>query len=531
MCGGRVRWCAALDAQKKRSRQGTSIVNKVVLAMLVSVIAIGVLFWSMTEKPASGIRGGEGRSRLTILCAASNRAVMDEICQDYFDEFSVRVETQYGPSQSLLSSLEVSKFGDLYLPADSSYLDIARKQGLIDESLSIARMQGVVAVKKGNPKQIQSFEDLLRDDVRLVQANPEAAAIGAVTKRLLQESGKWLELESATAGFRTTVTDAATDVVVGAADAAIVYDAVLYAFEDLEYVTIEELRGAVSDISVGVTSSSKNPKAALHFARYLTARDRGLKHYQRQGFGTVAGDKWSDAPELTIYAGSMLRPAIEDAIEAFSDREGVVVRCVFNGCGILVGQMKTGAHPDAYFACDSEFMTQVAEMFPDPVDVSQNELAILVRKGNPLNIRTLKDLTQPDIRVGIGHEKQCAMGWLTQQTFTESGIKSELMENVTVQSPTGDMLVNQLLADGLDAAVAYLSNAAGMADELEALPIEGLSCSIATQPWAVREGSDYPNLADRLFRSICSAENQEVFVANGFRKQLQPATAPTSKND
>ncbi|GAB5406310.1 MAG: hypothetical protein Aurels2KO_45410 [Aureliella sp.] len=494
--------------------------NRVVLAMLGSLVALGVLVWSMSEKRSRVGRGEAAQSGITILCAASNRAVMDEICQDYFDEFAIRVETQYGPSQSLLSNLEVSSVGDLYLPADSSYLDIARQQGLIDESLAIARMQGVVAVKKGNPKKIHSYEDLLRDDVRLVQANPEAAAIGAVTKRLLQEVGKWKDLQSATAGFRTTVTDAATDVVVGAADAAIVYDAVLYAFDDLEYVKIDELREAVSDISIGVASSSENPRAAFHFARFITARDRGLRHYEQQGFGTVVGDKWNDAPELTVYAGSMLRPAIEDVIEEFSEREGVVVRCVFNGCGILVGQMKTGAQPDAYFACDSEFMTQVADLFPEPVDVSQNELAILVKKGNPFNIRTLRDLTKPDVRVGIGHEKQCAMGWLTQQTFTESGIKSELMENVTVQSPTGDMLVNQLLADGLDAAVAYLSNAAGMADELEALPIEGLSCSIATQPWAVREGSDYPNLADRLFTKIVSAENQEVFAANGFRWQL-----------
>ncbi len=48
------------------------------------------------------------------------------------------------------------------------------------------------------------------------------------------------------------------------------------------------------------------------------------------------------------------------------------------------------------------------------------------------------------MRVGIGHEKQCAMGWLTQRTFRESGLQTEVMKNVVVQTPTGDMLVNQM---------------------------------------------------------------------------------------
>ncbi len=227
-----------------------------------------------------------------------------------------------------------------------------------------------------------------------------------------------------------------------------------------------------------------------------------------------------DVPELNIFAGSMLRPAIEDTIVEFEQREGIRVNRVYNGCGILVGQMKAGQHPDAYFACDSEFMTQVADLFPDPVPVSQNELVILVQKGNPHHIKSLRDLGNQGIRVGIGHEKQCAMGWITQNTLKEGGVQQEVMENVTVQTPTGDMLVNQLRTGSLDAAVAYLSNAAGSAEFLDAIQIQGIPCSIATQPWAVATESKYPATAGRLFDRIISAESQEVFAAEGFRWQL-----------
>ena len=129
------------------------------------------------------------------------------------------------------------------------------------------------------------------------------------------------------------------------------------------------------------------------------------------------------------------------------------------------------------------------------------------------------DLTRPGLRVGIGHENQCAMGWITQVTFREGGVQEEVMANVTVQVPAGDMLINQMRAGSLDAAVVYLSNAAGAADILDAIQIQGLPCSIAVQPWAVYKNSRYPQTANRLFQALTSEEGRADFEAEGFRWQ------------
>lgn len=460
-------------------------------------------------------------STIMLYCAASNRAVMEEIREAYEEETGHRIEIQYGPSQTLLSSIEVAERGELFLPADDSYLDFAKEKSLIEERIPIARMQAGIAVAKGNPKGIHGLDDLGRGDVRLVMANPETAAIGKVAKKTLASVDAWEPLERANIGYRATVNEVANDIMLGAADAGIVYDAVLHTYPDLEFVSIDELAPAASDIMVGVIASTEQPQAALHFARYLSASDRGLKHYADHGFGVVAGDEWDDQPELSIFAGSMLRPAIEETIAAFERREGITVHRVYNGCGILVAQMKAGQHPDAYFACDQEFMNQVHDLFPEPVAVSQNQLVILVQKGNPKDIRSLRDLATEGLRVGIGHEKQCAMGWITQNTFREGGVQKEIMPNVTVQSPTGDMLVNQLRAGSLDAAVAYLSNAAGSSDFLDAYPIQDIECSVAIQPWAVAQQSKHSVLASRLFERICSVDSRSTFVAEGFRWQAE----------
>lgn len=491
----------------------------IVIGSLVSLVVLISLLASGDRSRSRNSRLKSGTS-VQFFCAASNRAVVEAVVADYQKETGRAVSIQYGPSQTLLSTMELTQAGDLYLPADDSFLQTALDKGLITEVIPLARMQAVVAVRKGNPKQISSFEDLLRDDVRLVQANPDAAAVAKLIRELLLDSGDWDRLDAATIGYRTTVTDVANDLLVGAADAGIVYDAVLHPYTDLESVELPEFKAAASQVSVGIIAGSEQPQAALHFGRYLSARDRGLKHYEQHGFRTGTGDMWSEKPQISIFAGSMLRPAIDETITRFEEREGVEVSRVYNGCGILVGQMKLGQHPDAFFACDNEFMEQVVDLFPEPTPVSQNELVILVQKGNPHKIGSLRDLTRPGLRVGVGHEKQCAMGWITQNTFREGGVQQEVMANVTVQAPTGDMLVNQLRTGALDAAVAYLSNATGAAEELDAVRIQGIACAIAVQPWAVAQDSRYPQTTNRLFAAICSAESQEDFVAEGFRWQL-----------
>ena len=203
---------------------------------------------------------------------------MEKIVSDYKKEFGREIDLQYGGSQTLLSQLEVTGAGDLYLPADDSYLNTAKEMNLISEVLPIAKMEVVVAVSKGNPKSIQKYEDLLREDVKLVQANPDATAVGKVTRRMLKESGQWDALDKSTTAYRTTVTEAANDLLVGAADAAIVYDAVLHTYPDLEFVKLPEFAAGTSLVALGVTQQTKQPSAALHFARYVTAqRPRSCK--------------------------------------------------------------------------------------------------------------------------------------------------------------------------------------------------------------------------------------------------------------
>ncbi|MCI0360118.1 MAG: extracellular solute-binding protein [Planctomycetaceae bacterium] len=485
------------------------------VVILGSLVALGLLAASLISRQPAATGSGEGP--LVVYCAASNKSVIEAIRADYEKKYRIPLQVEYGSSQSLFARIAVSGSGDLFLPADDSYMTLARERKLLADEFPLATMQAVVAVPKGNPKRIERLDDLMKEGVRLAQASPDGTAIGKVTREKLSASGQWDQLHARTTVYKTTVIEVASDVKVGAVDAGIVFDVVLHDFDTLEAVAIPELADTTAQVGVAVLSGSHQPKQALQLARYLSSSDGGLARYREFGFQTAASDAWSETPELTLYAGSMLRPAIEQTITRFEEREGVRVTRVYNGCGILVAQMNAGEVPDAYFACDSQFMNQVSSLFDRPTPVSQNELVILVKKGNPHGIRSLADLKKEGLRVGIGHEKQCAMGWLTQRTFDESGLRAEVMKNVVVQTPTGDMLVNQMRSGSLDAAVAYLSNAAGSADFLDAVRIHGIPCSVATQPYAVANSSPHKQLATRLLAAIRAEQSRERFTSEGFR--------------
>ncbi len=484
------------------------------MAFLASVVALAALIGLLVYEP----RAAKSSEPLVVYCAAGIKGPVEKIAREYEATYDIKVLLDYAGSQSLLSRIIVNPHGDLFLPADDSYIHLAREKDLLEEVIPVARMTAVIAVRKGNPKQIRGLKDLFRDDVQVAQADPDTAAVGKLTRDTLRKIGRWDELHRRTKVYKPTVNDVANDIKVGAVDAGIIWDATLKAYDDLEAVPVAELSQTTAHIPVAVLRSTDQPTAALHFARFLAAPDRGLTTFAKHGFQSVEGDAWAEKPEINFLGGAMLRPAVEQTITAFEEREGCRVNRIYNGCGILVAQMKAGERPDMYFACDQSFMAEVTDLFLDAVDVSTNQLVILVPKGNPHRIKTLRDLGKPGLKIGVGHEKQCALGVITQTTLVEAKVKDPIMKNVKVQLPTGDMLVNELRVKALDAVIAYVSNATGFGNELEAIAVD-IPCAVAVQPVAVGRHSKYPQLAGRLLAALRSQASREHFEANGFRWQ------------
>ena len=465
---------------------------------------------------------------LTVFCAAGLKQPVEAIAAKYRAEFGVEVRLQYGPTGALLSNLRVAKQGDLFIAADDGAVADARKFELIREVIPLVRQHPVIAVRAGNPKNIRTLADLLRDDVRLALTNPDAASISRVTKAALAENSLiaggrpvvlWEQLAKQAVVMKPAVTEVAADLSLGTVDAAILWDATVPQFKGLAAVEVPELKDRVENASATVLAFTTQSVAALKFARYLAAPEKGGAIFQAQGFQLAGGDTWAEQPELILYSGGVNRLAIEKLLKRFADREGVSVNTVFNGCGVLCATMKTmdaatsPRFPDAYYACDLCFVPPVAAQFPEAVLLTETDIGIVVRKGNARGVKTLADLAQPALKVGLCNAEQSTLGYMTRGMLKSTGLLDSVRKNVVVEVPTADFLINQMRAGGLEAAIVYRVNAAPLAEHLEFIPIKHEGAK-AIQPFAVRERSPHRQLARRLLEFLKA--NRSEFEQAGF---------------
>ncbi|HPA17751.1 MAG TPA: molybdate ABC transporter substrate-binding protein [Verrucomicrobiae bacterium] len=508
--------CNNLVIVMRRHKRHTTraAINASWLIVPLSIVAILILALLLFRHPGGRITAG---GDLVVFCAAGIKPPTDATATDYQKEYGSPIQLQYGGSGTLLNNLRISHAGDIYIAADESYIRLARERGLIAETLPLARQHPVIAVRKGNPKGIRSLDDLRRDGVAVALANPEAASIGKLTKDTLDKLGRWTPLAARVKVFKPTVGDVANDVKLGSVDAGIVWDSTVRQYPELEAVASAELEPHVETVTLAILKSSKHPTAALRFARYLAASDRGLRHFKAMGYTPVEGDAWAETPELVLFSGAVNRVAVEDAIKAFEEREGARITRVYNGCGILVAQMKAGGRPDAYLTCDESFVPPVADLFDDGlVRMSETDIVIVAPKGNPKNIRTLQDLARPGLRIGITNPEQSTLGALTQSLLSKAGIRDQVLKNVVTMTPTADMLLNETRTGALDAAVVYIANANKARDHLEISPLK-IPGSVAVQTFSVAKNSKHKQLVGRLLEALRTAEQDSRYEAAGFR--------------
>ena len=455
---------------------------------------------------------------LTLYCAAGLKTPVDKIIAEYQESYDTRIKVQYAGSGTLLNNLQIQKMGDLYIPADESYVKIAEEKDLIAEVIPIATQLPVIATSKENPMNITSVEDLARSDIRVSLANPEAASVGKMTQELLEQINLWDKIHEnvvANGVFKPTVNEVANDVKIGAVDAAIIWDSTANQYDELIHHPLKGNESFIADAACTILTSCTQPTEALHFARFLTAKNKGLKHFESSGFTPANGDTWAEVPELTYYSGGVNRIAIENTLKEFSDREGIKINTIYNGCGILLGQIKTGGRPDLYHTCDITFMEGVEDLFLEAEMISKTDIVMLTPKGNPKNIQTLQDLTQDDLQLGLCNEEQSTLGTLSAIILREQNLYDEVQKNVRVTTPTADMLVNQVDVGKLDVALVYLANTVNVTDTCDIIPIP-LDNAMAIQTLAIAQQTQFPNLANRLHDVLYSVESKYQFLNSGF---------------
>jgi len=267
------------------SRKGNNMKRLILAATLIAAI----LFTGCGRRESTEEQAEE--KELLLYCGAGIRPPVAELTEVFRHEHGVKVVTNYAGSETLLSTIRLIRSGDLYMPGDKHYVQQAAKEGMILSSKKVCYFVPTILVQKGNPKEIQSLEDLLKPGVKLGLGDVKACAIGRKTRQIFAKNNiPWNEVEKNLKFQSQTVNELGMQIQANSLDAVIVWDAIAHYYNRYgQEVPIPAKRNVISTVDIGILTFTKNRTLAEKFVEFTTS-DRGQAIFKKHLY-TV------DAPE------------------------------------------------------------------------------------------------------------------------------------------------------------------------------------------------------------------------------------------
>lgn len=223
---------------------------------------------------------------------------------------------------------------------------------------------------------------------------------------------------------------------------------------------------------------------------------------------------------LQVYGpGGPLAP-VKECAEIFSKRRGVDVKVVAGPESQWIEQAKTDA--DIIFGGAEYMLTQFALKYPEIVEAKDRaELypraaGILVRKGNPKRIRSLRDLTRPGIRIvdvnGAGQ-----MG-LWEDMAGAGGLIPGIAKNIELSVVTSAEAIEKWKQmPELDAWITYESWHYRLKDTTDLVRLPARSKIYRGTPVVVTKLAENQGLAQDFVKFMQSAEGHKIFQKWGWK--------------
>jgi molybdate transport system substrate-binding protein len=214
---------------------------------------------------------------LSVFAAAGAKPALDEVCSRYETKYQAEVEVAYGGGGEVLSQMELSHSGDIYVAPEQKFMEAAVEKGVVmtDTVTAVAWMVPAIAVPAGNPAGIQTLADLARPGVRVAVTRGETTLLGKYAPEIFAKAGLADEIGA------NIITEAArpdnllTMLILGQVDAGIIWNFyAIQAPDDIEiiYLAPEELTG-VGEMRAAVSAFTGDEAQARQFLDFLTSAE------------------------------------------------------------------------------------------------------------------------------------------------------------------------------------------------------------------------------------------------------------------
>ncbi len=272
---------ARLGEGRGRSGAGTHY-NTFYFCLCVFVFLWLILFLSgcKAEKPE---RSGSEAKELMLFCGAGIRPPVDELVETFSREQGVKIITDYAGAEVLLSKIELSRQGDLYMPGDREFVCRADEKGLILYQKSVCYFVPAILVQKDNPKKIGCLHDLIKPGIKLGLGHPYNLPVGRIAKEIFEKNKiSWTDVEKNLKFQAATVNVLGMQIQAKALDAVIVWDAMARYYDEYgDQVPIAFEKNIISTVDIGVLKFTKHRELAEKFVEFVASeqgRDIFRKH-------------------------------------------------------------------------------------------------------------------------------------------------------------------------------------------------------------------------------------------------------------
>jgi len=155
-------------------------------------------------------------------------------------------------------------------------------------------------------------------------------------------------------------------------------------------------------------------------------------------------------PQLVIFFAGNQFMVIDDLLNAFKSEypryERVFAETLppgklaeqIEGGSLTIGNMRITLKPDVYTAGKGR-IDQMADYFDRTEPYATNTLAIMVAKGNPKNIKGLKDLAQKELKISMPNPLWEGIGVQIEAAYVKAGgesLKKTIMEDKVIDGST-----------------------------------------------------------------------------------------------
>ena len=251
------------------------------LTSLIALLASGLAACSAKQPSAAPVQPSNATGTVVVFAAASLKPAFTQIGEQFkADNPGDNAEFDFAGSSELATQLTQGATADVFASADTEQMDKVSKAGLLaGNPTNFASNTLVIVTAPGNPKKIASFADLTKPGLSVVICQ-QPVPCGAAAHRVEESTGTHLNPVSE----EPSVTDVLNKVIIGQADAALVYvtDA-NSAASKVTTVRFPEAAGAVNVYPIGVLKKAPLPTPARKFVDLVTS-DSGQKLLAQLGF-------------------------------------------------------------------------------------------------------------------------------------------------------------------------------------------------------------------------------------------------------